>query len=64
MPLQNILVAEAIRRIEYHQRWDLLMSPIGQVVGQLGVSRPTADVIGTLVEEYEFAVQQLLGPNS
>jgi NAD(P)H-dependent flavin oxidoreductase YrpB (nitropropane dioxygenase family) len=60
MPLQRMLTAEAEQRIEYHRRWELVVSPIGQVVGQLRGRRSTAEIIQDLVDGYQQALGTLL----
>jgi hypothetical protein len=60
MPLQRMLTAEAEQRIEYHRRWGLVVSPIGQVVGPLRGRRTTGEIIKDLVAGYEEAFHALL----
>ncbi|MGE0878415.1 MAG: NAD(P)H-dependent flavin oxidoreductase [Acidimicrobiia bacterium] len=56
MPLQRMSVTEAEQRIEYHGRDELVVSPIGQVVGQLNEVKPAAELIADLVAGYEAAL--------
>ncbi|QIG43056.1 nitronate monooxygenase [Nocardioides anomalus] len=59
MPLQNLLVAEAHNRINASHDPDVISMPIGQVVGRMNAVRPVADVVASLVEEYDEAVARL-----
>ncbi len=59
MPLQNLLVAEAHNRIVASNDPDVISMPIGQIVGRMNEVRPVADVIASLVEEFEEAVGRL-----
>lgn len=59
MPLQRISVTEAEQRIEYYGRDELVVSPIGQVVGQLNAVKPVSQLIGDLVAGYHAALSGL-----
>ena len=59
MPLQNLLVAEAHNRISAANDPDVISMPIGQVVGRMNEVRPVADVIASLVSEFEETVTRL-----
>lgn len=59
MPLQRMLTAEAEQRIDHYRRDELVVSPIGEVVGQLTVSKPAADLVAELVSGYLAAVDRL-----
>ncbi len=59
MPLQNLLVAEAHNRINASNDPDVISMPIGQIVGRMNEVRPVADVIASLVAEYDEAVDRL-----
>jgi NAD(P)H-dependent flavin oxidoreductase YrpB (nitropropane dioxygenase family) len=59
MPLQNLLVAEAHNRISAANDPDVISMPIGQIVGRMNEVRPVADVIASLVAEYDEAVARL-----
>ena len=59
MPLQNLLVAEAHNRINASNDPDVISMPIGQIVGRMNEVRPVADVIASLVAEYDEAVERL-----
>ena len=59
MPLQNLLVAEAHNRINASNDPDVISMPIGQIVGRMNEVRPVAEVIASLVAEYDEAVERL-----
>ena len=59
MPLQNLLVAEAHNRISAANDPDVISMPIGQIVGRMNEVRPVADVIASLVAEYDETVARL-----
>jgi NAD(P)H-dependent flavin oxidoreductase YrpB (nitropropane dioxygenase family) len=59
MPLQRMLTADAEQRLAYSDRDDLIVSPIGQVVGQLRQVRPAAEIIQDLVAGYSQAMEAL-----
>jgi NAD(P)H-dependent flavin oxidoreductase YrpB (nitropropane dioxygenase family) len=59
MPLQGLLVAGAEARIRHHQSRDLLGVPVGQIVGKMNAVRPVAEIIETLVAEFEVAVERI-----
>jgi NAD(P)H-dependent flavin oxidoreductase YrpB (nitropropane dioxygenase family) len=59
MPLQNLLVAEAHNRINASHDPDVISMPIGQIVGRMNEVRPVADVVASLVAEFEAAVDRL-----
>jgi NAD(P)H-dependent flavin oxidoreductase YrpB (nitropropane dioxygenase family) len=59
MPLQNLLVAQAHNRINASNDPDVISMPVGQIVGRMNEVRPVAEVIASLVGEYEEAVQRL-----
>lgn len=59
MPLQNLLVAEAHNRISASGDPDVISMPIGQIVGRMGEVRPVADIVASLVAEFEDAVARL-----
>ena len=61
MPLQYMLASEANRRIAASDADALKGTPIGQIVGRMNESRPVADVIADLVEEYEATISKLAG---
>ena len=59
MPMQFMLVSDALARIGRAQRRELLGMPVGQVVGLMKEVRPVRDVMRQLVEEYVEAVERL-----
>jgi NAD(P)H-dependent flavin oxidoreductase YrpB (nitropropane dioxygenase family) len=59
MPMQFMLVSDALNRIGRAQRRELLGMPVGQVVGLMNDVRPVRDVMRQLVEEYVEAVERL-----
>lgn len=59
MPLQNLLVAEAHSRISASNDPDVISMPVGQIVGRMNEVRPVADVVRSLVSEFEDAVKRL-----
>jgi NAD(P)H-dependent flavin oxidoreductase YrpB (nitropropane dioxygenase family) len=59
MPLQNLLVAEAHNRISAANDPDVISMPIGQIVGRMNEVRPVADVMASLIAEFEETVDRL-----
>jgi NAD(P)H-dependent flavin oxidoreductase YrpB (nitropropane dioxygenase family) len=59
MPLQNILVAEAHQRLMRAGDPSVVPMPVGQIVGRMNEIRPVADVIATLVAEFDAALSRL-----
>ena len=59
MPLQNLLVADAHNRINAAGDPDVVSMPVGQIVGRMNEVRPVAEVIATLLSEYDEAVKRL-----
>jgi NAD(P)H-dependent flavin oxidoreductase YrpB (nitropropane dioxygenase family) len=59
MPLQNVLVAEAHRRLMESGDPDVIPMPAGQIVGRLTEIRPVADVIADLVAELTQTLARL-----
>ena len=59
MPLQNLLVAEAHNRISAANDPDVISMPIGQIVGRMNEVLPVADVIASLVAEFDETVKRL-----
>lgn len=59
MPLQNLLVAEAHNRINASGDPDVISMPVGQVVGRMNDVRPVAEVMASLIAEYEETVARL-----
>ena len=59
MPMQFMLVSDALNRIGRAQRRELVGMPVGQVVGMMNQVQPVRDVMRQLVEEYVEAVERL-----
>jgi NAD(P)H-dependent flavin oxidoreductase YrpB (nitropropane dioxygenase family) len=59
MPLQNLLVGEAHRRISAADDPDVVAMPVGQIVGRMNEVRPVADIMASLVAEAEETVERL-----
>ncbi len=59
MPLQNLLVAEAHNRISASNNPDVISMPVGQIVGRMNEVRPVAEVVASLVSEFEETVKRL-----
>ncbi|MGH3877101.1 MAG: NAD(P)H-dependent flavin oxidoreductase [Actinophytocola sp.] len=61
MPLQNLLVGEAHRRLMRAGDPDVVAMPVGQIVGRMNDVRPVAEVMAGLLAELEEA-RARLGP--
>jgi len=61
MPLQNLLVSEAHRRMSAHGDPEVISMPVGQVVGGLREVRPVAEVMADLVSGCQEAAARLHG---
>ena len=59
MPLQNLLVADAHRRITQSGDPSVVSMPVGQIVGRLNEVRPVAAVMASLLAELEETVDRL-----
>lgn len=59
MPLQNLLVADAHNRISASDDPDVVSMPVGQIVGRMNEVRTVADVMASLVAEFEETVARL-----
>ena len=59
MPLQFMLTADALHRIHASGNADLVIMPVGQVVGRMNEVRPVADVIADMVRTYDETVAGL-----
>jgi NAD(P)H-dependent flavin oxidoreductase YrpB (nitropropane dioxygenase family) len=59
MPLQFMLVSDAMNRIERAQNKELSGFPVGQIVGRMNRVRPVRDVMFDLVNEYVEATERL-----
>jgi NAD(P)H-dependent flavin oxidoreductase YrpB (nitropropane dioxygenase family) len=52
MPLQYLLYAECNARAKRAGMYELVGSPVGQIVGRMTSVRPAADIVLSMVEEY------------
>jgi NAD(P)H-dependent flavin oxidoreductase YrpB (nitropropane dioxygenase family) len=59
MPLQFMLISDAMRRIGKYQVKELTTMPVGQIVGRMNKVRPVRDVMFDLVDEFVEASQKL-----
>jgi NAD(P)H-dependent flavin oxidoreductase YrpB (nitropropane dioxygenase family) len=61
MPLQNLLVSDAHRRLMQSGQPDVVPMPVGQIVGRMNDVRPVAEVMADLVRETGEALDRLGG---
>ncbi|MFC8089456.1 NAD(P)H-dependent flavin oxidoreductase [Streptomyces sp. NPDC057301] len=59
MPLQGLLVAEAVSRIQKYEVEPLLGTPVGQIVGRMNSERSVQAVVDDLTRGFEQAVQRI-----
>ncbi|WP_405567755.1 nitronate monooxygenase [Streptomyces sp. NBC_01167] len=59
MPLQGLLVAEAVSRIQKHEVVPLLGTPVGQIVGRMTSERAVQTVFDDLTRGFERAVDRI-----
>jgi NAD(P)H-dependent flavin oxidoreductase YrpB (nitropropane dioxygenase family) len=59
MPLQNLLVGEAHRRISAADDPEVVAMPVGQVVGRMSSVRPVAEIMESLVAEATETIERL-----
>jgi NAD(P)H-dependent flavin oxidoreductase YrpB (nitropropane dioxygenase family) len=59
MPLQYMLVSEALRRIGRSGAAELATYPAGQIIGTMNQVKSTRDVVFSLIEEYVEATDRL-----
>jgi NAD(P)H-dependent flavin oxidoreductase YrpB (nitropropane dioxygenase family) len=59
MPLQNLLVGEAHRRISAAHDRSVVAMPVGQIVGAMNAVRPVAEIMAELVSGFDAAVDRL-----
>lgn len=59
MPLQGLLVAEAVSRIQKHEVEPLLGTPVGQIVGRMNGERSVQAVFDDLTRGFEEAVDRI-----
>ncbi|MFI1328556.1 NAD(P)H-dependent flavin oxidoreductase [Streptomyces sp. NPDC020845] len=59
MPLQGLLVAEAVSRIQKYEVEPLLGTPVGQIVGRMDTKRPVQAVFDDLTRGFECAIDRV-----
>ncbi|MCX4967669.1 nitronate monooxygenase family protein [Streptomyces sp. NBC_00654] len=59
MPLQGLLVAEAVSRIQKYEVGALLGTPVGQIVGRMNTERSVQAVFDDLTRGFERAVDRV-----
>ncbi|MFE8948907.1 NAD(P)H-dependent flavin oxidoreductase [Streptomyces sp. NPDC007856] len=59
MPLQGLLVAEAVSRIQKYEVEPLLGTPVGQIVGRMSSERSVQTVFDDLTRGFERAVDRI-----
>ncbi|MGW2177516.1 NAD(P)H-dependent flavin oxidoreductase [Streptomyces sp. NPDC001732] len=59
MPLQGLLVAEAVSRIQKYETGALLGTPVGQIVGRMNSERSVQAVFDDLTRGFERAVDRI-----
>ncbi|MFD9859251.1 NAD(P)H-dependent flavin oxidoreductase [Streptomyces alboflavus] len=59
MPLQGLLVAEAVSRIQKYEVEPLLGTPVGQIVGRMNSERSVQAVFDDLTRGFERAIDRL-----
>ncbi|MFE9040314.1 NAD(P)H-dependent flavin oxidoreductase [Streptomyces sp. NPDC007818] len=59
MPLQGLLVAEAVSRIQKYEIDPLLGTPVGQIVGRMNSERSVQQVVDELTRGFEKAVDRI-----
>ncbi len=56
MPLQGLLVGDALRSVSQHHIDDLVYGPVGQAVGLIDEILPAADIVARMVREAEEVI--------
>ncbi|MFE6892505.1 NAD(P)H-dependent flavin oxidoreductase [Streptomyces sp. NPDC057694] len=59
MPLQGLLVAEAVSRIQKYEVEPLLGTPVGQIVGRMNEERSVQAVFDELTRDFEKAIDRI-----
>jgi NAD(P)H-dependent flavin oxidoreductase YrpB (nitropropane dioxygenase family) len=59
MPMQFMLISDALRRISRSGDGELVTYPVGQIVGSMNQVKPAAKVILEMIEEYIEAIERL-----
>ncbi|MFF4505161.1 NAD(P)H-dependent flavin oxidoreductase [Streptomyces sp. NPDC001401] len=60
MPLQGLLVAEALTRIQKYEVEPLLGTPVGQIVGRMNSERTVQAVFDDLTRGFENAIDRMI----
>jgi NAD(P)H-dependent flavin oxidoreductase YrpB (nitropropane dioxygenase family) len=61
MPLQGLLVGDAMRSVSQHRIEDLVYGPVGQAVGLLDAIRPAKEIVADMVREAEAVIAERFG---
>lgn len=61
MPLQELLVYDAVKAIYEHRVSDVMGSPVGQIVGSMTSTRPAVEVLESMVAELQETLDGLCG---
>jgi NAD(P)H-dependent flavin oxidoreductase YrpB (nitropropane dioxygenase family) len=59
MPMQFMLISDALRRISRSGDGELVTFPVGQIVGSMNQIKPSSKVILDIIEEYIEAIERL-----
>ncbi|MCW2915260.1 MAG: 2-nitropropane dioxygenase [Actinomycetia bacterium] len=59
MPMQFMLISDALRRISRSGDGELITFPVGQIVGSMNQVKPSSKVILDIIEEYIEAIERL-----
>ncbi|WP_344242894.1 nitronate monooxygenase family protein [Actinocorallia libanotica] len=59
MPMQFMLISDALKRIGRSGDGELVTFPVGQIVGSMNQVKPAAQVVYDLMEEYIEAIERL-----
>ena len=59
MPMQFMLISDALRRIGRSGDGELVTFPVGQIVGSMNQVKPSSKVILDIIEEYIEAIERL-----
>ncbi|MFJ4715843.1 NAD(P)H-dependent flavin oxidoreductase [Streptomyces sp. NPDC088785] len=59
MPLQGLLVADAVSRIQKYEVEPLLGTPVGQIVGRMNTERSVQAVFDELTRDFEKAIDRI-----
>jgi Dioxygenases related to 2-nitropropane dioxygenase len=59
MPMQYMLISDALRRIARSGDGELVTFPVGQIVGSMNQVKPASKVILEMIEEYIDAIERL-----